>query len=71
MSSAKLIPEPPRLVINALRDIFTRWTNEGHTKVPGKTDVLPLVYRDDVLGHVLNALATIAAGAMKASSMLS
>ena len=63
VSSAKSTPEPPRLVINALRDIFTRWTDEDHRKSPAKTSVLPVVYTDDVPGHVLNALATIAAGA--------
>ena len=63
VSSAKSTPEPPRLVINALRDIFARWADEEHEKEGGNADVLPIVYCDDVRGHVLNALATIAAGA--------
>lgn len=63
VSSAKSTPEPPRLVINALRDIFARWSDEYNTNSSAKTQVIPVVYRDDVHGHVLNAVATIAAGA--------
>ena len=63
VSSAKSTPEPPRLVINALRDIFTRWAHEEYSKRDSDWHVLPIVYRDDVQEHVLNALATIAAGA--------
>jgi uncharacterized membrane protein len=63
VSSAKSTPEPPRLVINALRDIFTRWADEEEKTITDKLGVLPVVYHDDVHGHVLNALATIAAGA--------
>ena len=63
VSSAKSTPEPPRLVINALRDIFMRWADEEEKTITDKMGVLPVVYHDDVHGHVLNALATIAAGA--------
>jgi uncharacterized membrane protein len=63
VSSAKSTPEPPRLVINALRDIFTRWTNEERRGRDRETQSLPIVYPDDVHAHVLNALATITAGA--------
>ena len=63
VSSAKSTPEPPRLVINALRDIFARWADEKRDKEGDDEDILPIVYCDDVQGHVLNALATIAAGA--------
>ncbi len=63
VSSAKSTPEPPRLVINALRDIFTRWAQDEGTGDAAGSEILPIVYHDDVRGHVLNALATIAAGA--------
>ncbi len=63
VSSAKSTPEPPRLVINSLRDIFMRWVDEEYAENDDKASTLPIVYCDDVRGHVLNALATIAAGA--------
>ena len=63
VSSAKSTPEPPRLVINCLRDIFKRWVKEEHAESRDRSSTLPIVYCDDVRGHVLNALATIAAGA--------
>jgi len=63
VSSAKSTPEPPRLVINSLRDIFTRWVKEEYEECHNRSSTMPIVYSDDVRGHVLNALATIAAGA--------
>jgi uncharacterized membrane protein len=61
-SSAKSSPEPPRLVIDSLRDLITRWADEESDDRPD-ADVLPVVYRDDLFDRVFDTLATIAAGA--------
>ena len=64
VSSAKSTPEPPRMVIHALRDMLVQWT-DGHQPDRGKNEAepWPLVYRDDLHLQVLDAIATIAAGA--------
>ena len=60
-SSAKSTPEPPRLVINALRDLLTRWSEQKCAR--GAEFPLPIVYHDNVERQALDALATIAIGA--------
>lgn len=63
-SSAKSAPEPPRLTINALRDMLARWSDqEAREQPPPEADVLPVVYHDNVYRQAIDTLATIAAGA--------
>ena len=66
VSSAKSTPEPPRMVISALRDMLTRWANDEQSL--SRDDRCPIVYRDNLHDRALEALATIAAGANEKST---
>ena len=59
-SSAKSTPEPPRLVINALRDLLGRWiAGVGEVAAPARDEPVAVVYPDCLQRDVIDALVTI------------
>ncbi len=59
-SSAKSTPEPPRLVINVLRDVLGRWiAGVGGRQDGGHGKALPVVYPDGVHRDAIDAIVTI------------
>lgn len=66
VSTSKSNPAPGLLGIRALRDILARWnremtdSNSPDGKEPRADRVLPVVYRDDVLEQLMDALETLA-----------
>jgi len=58
-SSAKSTPEPPRLVINALRDLLGRWiAGTPERGEPATSEPVAVVYPDRLHRDVIDALVT-------------
>lgn len=64
VSTSKSNPAPGLLAIQALRDILARWNPHREASSPGASEpqekVLPVVYEDDVMDELMDALETLA-----------
>jgi uncharacterized membrane protein len=58
VSTAKSNPSPGLLVVRSLRDILARWSAGDVDRAAG-AETVPVVYRDDVLPQLMDALETL------------